>query len=360
MKLRSSSAQFKLGFTLVELLTVIAIISILVSLLLPAVMMARESARRTQCQNNMRQIALATLTFESAKKSFPPLKDAIPCEENHVGEPSHAWSVFTRLLDHLEQEAVVNELNRKLSWRQDLSGNGPFSLFRPAAYRCPNVEDTVTTSLAGDLHQNISYAVCWGVWQEGNTNRPNVYAGLHSPNNKVRVQDFRDGLNYTLGYSEVIPGLDYFEARICSSFELAEPGSLPDFAPTSPTSMSKLHRGKSHSQWVDARPTQTGFTTLATPNTKVKVPKFGMENGNWVNIEWVRVSLNPCLPETKQCLPWENWHSHYGITARSLHSGVVNATMVGGAVRTIDSEIDLRIWRALSTRNGSDSVGDYD
>lgn len=360
MQLRLEPARARLGFTLVELLTVIGIISILVSLLLPAVMMAREAARRTQCQNNLRQMALGTLAFESDRNSFPPLDEAIPCDAGHVGETSHAWSVFTRLLNYLDSQAA-DELKRSQSWRQDLSGNGPFSLFRPVTYRCPNVEDTISTSVGGDSHQNISYAVCWGVWEEGQTNRPNVYAGLHSPNKKLKVQDFRDGLSYTIAYSEVIPGLDYFEARICSAnLPLLPPGNLTLFATGSPTKDSKLHRGKSHTQWVDARPSQTGFTTLAPPNTIVKVPKFGMENGNWINVELLRTSLSPCLTEGSTCPPPQTWPPRYGIVARSLHSGLVNATMIGGSVRTIDSEIDFSIWQALSTRNGSDSVGEYD
>jgi hypothetical protein len=84
-----------------------------------------------------------------------------------------------------------------------------------------------------------------------------------------------------------------------------------------------------------------------------------MENGNWINIESLITALNPCNAEAGPCpIPLYN-PPHFGVVARSLHSGLVNATMVGGVVRTIDSDIDLKIWRALSTRNGSDSVGEY-
>src|SRR5688572_14805232 len=59
------------GFTLVELLVVIAIIGILVALLLPAIQAAREAARRTECRNNLKNIGLAVLNFEGAKRVFP-------------------------------------------------------------------------------------------------------------------------------------------------------------------------------------------------------------------------------------------------------------------------------------------------
>jgi prepilin-type N-terminal cleavage/methylation domain-containing protein/prepilin-type processing-associated H-X9-DG protein len=67
-----SETRFRQGFTLVELLVVIAIIGILVALLLPAIQAARESARRAQCKNQLRQIAVACLNYESTRKTYPP------------------------------------------------------------------------------------------------------------------------------------------------------------------------------------------------------------------------------------------------------------------------------------------------
>ena len=69
----SISRQHPHGFTLVELLVVIAIIGILVALLLPAIQAAREAARRSQCVNNLRQLGIAMMNYEGAKKGLPPM-----------------------------------------------------------------------------------------------------------------------------------------------------------------------------------------------------------------------------------------------------------------------------------------------
>ncbi len=85
------------GFTLVELLVVIAIIGILVSLLLPAVQAAREAARRAQCQNNLRQLSLACLNYESVNQGFPPV---------YLSGSQPGW--LTAVLPYIEQSSLTN------------------------------------------------------------------------------------------------------------------------------------------------------------------------------------------------------------------------------------------------------------
>ena len=95
------------AFTLVELLVVIAIIGVLVTLLLPAVQAAREAARRTQCSNNLRQISLAMLNFESGQGKFPPSKywDMV------VGDSDGFYGPLARIMPYLEETQIYQGLN---------------------------------------------------------------------------------------------------------------------------------------------------------------------------------------------------------------------------------------------------------
>ena len=90
------------GFSLVELLAVMAMIGTLVSLALPAVQHAREAARRTSCGNNLHQMGLALVGYESARRSFPPGDDAVSFRH-------HAWSSF--ILPYLEEANLARGID---------------------------------------------------------------------------------------------------------------------------------------------------------------------------------------------------------------------------------------------------------
>jgi prepilin-type N-terminal cleavage/methylation domain-containing protein len=111
------------GFTLVELLVVIAIIGILIALLLPAVQAAREAARRTECINNVRQMGLALMNYESARKRFPhsranllpndPSKKTVP---NRTSAKSHQQSWTTLILPYIEEQGIASQYDLTKAW----------------------------------------------------------------------------------------------------------------------------------------------------------------------------------------------------------------------------------------------------
>ncbi len=125
----NKSAAVRHGFTLIELLVVIAIIGVLAALALPAVQRARESARRAECINNMRQIGLAVNTFYDAKEVLPS-----------SGRPTAAstvrYGVFTQLLPYLDQEPLYNKYDATVNWSH--ANNTPVTGVAIEVYQCPS------------------------------------------------------------------------------------------------------------------------------------------------------------------------------------------------------------------------------
>jgi prepilin-type N-terminal cleavage/methylation domain-containing protein len=124
------------GFTLVELLVVIAIIGILVALLLPAIQAAREAARRTQCVNNLKQIGLGILNFESTTKFVPASRQ--PCGIAN-------WTVA--ILPYMEETAAYSTWNHKTGYYGQLAANRTFQV---GAYYCPSRRSAPQLSIMGD------------------------------------------------------------------------------------------------------------------------------------------------------------------------------------------------------------------
>jgi prepilin-type N-terminal cleavage/methylation domain-containing protein/prepilin-type processing-associated H-X9-DG protein len=101
------------GFTLIELLVVIAIIAVLIALLLPAVQSAREAARRMQCANNLKQVALAAANYESTFGAYPPANLYVLPATKYS---QFGFSEFVQMAQFLEQSPIYNAINFSFSW----------------------------------------------------------------------------------------------------------------------------------------------------------------------------------------------------------------------------------------------------
>ncbi|MFK7736497.1 MAG: DUF1559 domain-containing protein [Pirellulaceae bacterium] len=150
---RLSQASHRRGFTLVELLVVIAIIGILVGLLLPAVQAAREAARRMQCSNNLKQVGLAVLNYESANKTFPMAWWLdVPGGTNIAAANGNSWAYA--ILPYIEQVNLYNRFDQRFPAMNEL---GPIAqanvqvIQSPLSfYNCPSSPHAASETYTGD------------------------------------------------------------------------------------------------------------------------------------------------------------------------------------------------------------------
>jgi prepilin-type N-terminal cleavage/methylation domain-containing protein/prepilin-type processing-associated H-X9-DG protein len=194
------------GFTLVELLVVIAVIAILISLLLPAVQSAREAARRTQCRNNLKQIGLAFHNYHDAMRLFPPGYVAGSAD---ITNTSPGWGWGAMILPYLEQTA----LNRKLDYRLSLTDPNnatPVQTFVPG-FVCPSdifspAPFTIASDAAGTMPvvqlTPCSYVGCVGNDASAVDENSAPWNGILYRNSKTRISDITDGTTYTIMVGE--------------------------------------------------------------------------------------------------------------------------------------------------------------
>jgi prepilin-type N-terminal cleavage/methylation domain-containing protein/prepilin-type processing-associated H-X9-DG protein len=372
------------GFTLVELLVVIAIIGILVALLLPAVQAARAAARRMQCKNNLKQIALATLNYESVHKQLPPgrlLPDwsingtprASYTNYNSVNQSptSGHWtgfrSVHTFILPYMEQQNIYDLIDFRTATTVRMTlGGAPFNTNYEAYSKaaglficpsCPNTDRVVSennyranfggsTPYAGALNtqnNNSNKAVAFRLSCRGN--------GAFSIGDLLKLSDFTDGTSNTVMFSERTKGSgENLSLQSPTRYdiitmpgrtnEMLAPDDMMARCMTFDGSPSRFHFN-SAGRWLQGSDFSNGWPFgfySSTLYNHVAPPNWQHHDcGNW-----------SAIPDA----PGE----HAIVAARSEHAGGVNTALADGSVQFMIDTIDLEVWRGIGSRNMGEVV----
>ena len=204
------------GFSLIELLVVISIIAVLIALLLPAVQSAREAARRIQCTNNLKQIALAAHNYHSTEGCLPqgmPFQvDGNNPGDTAFGQVWTAHSVFVAVLPQLEQQPLFNAINFQMNmWN---APNFTVSGVALKGLACPSDFAAANQRIIPDQSQQdpgalpmyyTSYggnAGTWMLWYQQEMPPQRSMNGLFHIRSAVTFADIRDGLSNTIAFSE--------------------------------------------------------------------------------------------------------------------------------------------------------------
>lgn len=325
------------GFTLVELLVVIAIIGVMVGLLLPAVQSAREAARRMQCQNHLKQVALSCQNYHSAFKKFPPsaIVDLSVTQTGNNG----SWGVHGRILPFHEQANLYADVDLSIAWDNQMAIDN----VKIEVYACPSDPGSDEVRDPGNGRPKLyptNYGFNFGTWFIFDPNSYRRGDGMFYPNSFLRFRDCLDGTSQTLLAAEVKAWTHYMRN-----------GGPPNTnMPTDPSALATIaasgtqFKETGHTEWPDGRVHHTGMTTTFTPNTPFKYSYGGIEYDIDYN-SWQEGKNGSAGNPT-----------YASVTSRSRHIGLVHAAFLDGSVSAITNSVDLRIWQAMGTRANHEVV----
>jgi prepilin-type N-terminal cleavage/methylation domain-containing protein/prepilin-type processing-associated H-X9-DG protein len=358
------------GFTLIELLVVIAIIAVLIGLLLPAVQAAREAARRAQCINNLKQIALGLHNYESAFGSFPwgagPTLDCY-------------WGPLALIAPFMEQGQVFNSIN--FIWG-GANVSGP-RIYYPAGARVPvnltalrlrlNVAQCPSDAREGlstavghsNYHGNqgaipianaVDFDGLFGV-VEG-TNDPFLQPQTPGPQGfTVKISDVKDGTSNTAAFTERIKGLG-------SSNNDTIDGESPS---TSYYLMQSATNGTATppagQNWYNV--IQTTYTNCQTSTTLYNgTPAAGVTATSqvamgtywWMGRAYSGRYAHVMPPNSKQCTTGGINYGEEAMGPSSKHPGGANLAFGDGSVRFVKGTVTPQVWWALGSREGGEII----
>jgi prepilin-type N-terminal cleavage/methylation domain-containing protein/prepilin-type processing-associated H-X9-DG protein len=368
------------GFTLIELLVVIAIIAVLIALLLPAVQSAREAARRIQCTNNLKQLALALHNYVQATGAIPP---GIDTTVTYPGTaPPYdlaqwtAWSAQALLLPYVEQGPLYNAAN--FSWNccyasnQGDRTNSTVYLTRIANFLCPSDGN------AGVLNINSYYGSVGTSTidypADGNTTGIFRIYNSNFFSSSVTLAAITDGTSNTIAFSEGLVG-DYGKTNnwrgngMCGVIDpvgiVTGTGANPlagNNAETNPAAVTAALQ-LCNAFWIT--PALTNCVGLGACDM------IGMKQytgQTWALGERGETLFHTIVPPNSQIYPWHACRLDAGgcpfcamdgttfVNASSLHPGGANFAFADGSVRFIKDSVNMLTYEQLGTRNGGEVV----